>query len=139
MQAESLPHVVPPASGMISSAKSLTVVALGATLLAAHPSSALAQTNSEAPASGLAGEEKEGCIKNLKVIYEAIQAYQLDHKDLPNWLSDLVPQYLSDPNVLVCPVCRRTGKTEAAPLADPRLPSSYLFHFCPVPLGTAAT
>jgi len=85
-----------------------------------------------------AEEEKQACIKNLKVIYEAIQAYQVEHKDIPNWLSDLVPQYLEDPNVLVCPVCRRTGKTEAAPLADPRISSSYLFEFCPVPLGNTA-
>ena len=47
--------------------------------------------------------EKDPCIKNLKAINEAIQACQADHKDLPNWLSDLVPQYLPDPNVLVCP------------------------------------
>ena len=92
------------------------------------------------PAAGApnrAAEEKAACIKNLKVIYDAIQAFQADHRDLPNWLSDLVPQYLADANVLVCPVCRRTGQTEAPPLADPKLPSSYLFEFCPVPLGRA--
>lgn len=92
------------------------------------------QTNAPAP-TDLAAREKEECTRNLKRIYAAIQAYQLDHKDLPNWLSDLVPEYLSDANVLVCPVGRRTGKIESAPLADPRLPSSYLFEFCPVPLG----
>jgi hypothetical protein len=86
---------------------------------------------------GLAAEEKDACIANLKQIYEAVQAYELDHKELPNWLSDLVPQYLPDANVLVCPLCRRTGKTEGPPLADPKLPSSYLFEFCPVPLGPA--
>lgn len=89
------------------------------------------------PAAGLAAEEKDDCIKNLKQIYQAIEAFQSDHKDLPNWLSDLVPQYLPDANVLVCPVCRRTGKTEGPPLADPKIPSSYLFEFCPVPLGPA--
>jgi hypothetical protein len=74
-------------------------------------------------------------MRNLKVIYDAIQAYQFDHKDLPNWLSDLVPDYLSDGNVLICPVCRRTGRTEGPPLADPKLACSYLFEFCPVPVG----
>ena len=49
-----------------------------------------------------------------------------------------MPQYLADANVLMCPVCRRTGQTEGPPLADPKLPSSYLFEFCPVPLGGAA-
>jgi hypothetical protein len=79
--------------------------------------------------------EREGCIRNLKVIYDAIQAYQMDHKDIPNWLSDLVPQYLNDANVLVCPVCKRTGAAEAPPLADPNLPCSYLYEFCPLPLN----
>jgi hypothetical protein len=79
--------------------------------------------------------EREGCIRNLKVIYDAIQAYQMDHKDIPNWLSDLVPQYLNDANVLICPVCKRTGEAESAPLADPNLPCSYLYEFCPVPLN----
>jgi hypothetical protein len=60
----------------------------------------------------------------------------MDHKDLPNWLSDLVPQYLNDANVLICPVCRRTGKTEITSLADPKLPCSYLYEFCPLPLGS---
>jgi hypothetical protein len=98
-----------------------------------------AQTAPAATDPKLAGEEKEACSKNLKTIYEAIQAFQADHRDLPNWLSDLVPQYLKDANVLICPVCRRTGRTEPPPLADPKLPSSYLFEFCPVRLGNLAT
>jgi hypothetical protein len=91
-----------------------------------------------ASAQNASADEKESCIKNLKLIYEAIQAYQTEHKDMPNWLSDLVPKYLSDANVLVCPVCRRTGQVESPPLADPNIPSSYLFEFCPVPLGKEA-
>ncbi len=97
-----------------------------------------AQTNTATPEVTLAAQEKEACIQNLKVIYSAIQKYQLEHKDIPNWLSDLVPDYLSDVNVLTCPVCRRTGRSEAKLLADPKLPSSYLFEFCPVPLGQDA-
>ena len=91
-----------------------------------------------ADASSLAAEEREGCRRNLKVIYDAIQAYQFDHKELPNWLSDLVPDYISDGNALICPVCRRTGRTEQPPLADPKLACSYLFEFSPVPLVTGA-
>jgi hypothetical protein len=82
--------------------------------------------------------ERNACIKNLKLIYDAIQAYQMDHKDIPNWLSDLVPQYLNDANVLVCPVCRRTGEAETSALADPNLPCSYLYEFCPLPLNKNA-
>ena len=78
-------------------------------------------------------------MKNLKVIYEAIQTFQAEQHDLPNWLSDLVPQYLADMNALMCPVCRRTGQTEPPPLADPKLPCSYLFEFCPIPLTNMNT
>jgi hypothetical protein len=92
----------------------------------------------QAGQSSLAAEEQETCTRNLRIIYDAIQAYQYDHKDLPNWLSDLVPDYLSDPNVLICPVCRRTGKTEAPPLADPKVACSYVFEFSPVPVGAAS-
>ena len=83
-------------------------------------------------------EEKQACIKNLETIYQAIQAFEKDHKALPYWLSDLVPDYLNDAAVLTCPVCRRTGRIEGPPLADPKIASSYLFEFCPVPLGRAA-
>ena len=96
-----------------------------------------AQNNPGPVAPGQAAEEKEACTRNLKVIYDAIQAYQFDHKDLPNWLSDLVPGYLSDGNVLICPVCRRTGRTELPPLADPKLACSYVFEFSPVPVGSS--
>jgi hypothetical protein len=115
------------------------ILAIG---VSAVPGSASAAEEKTVPAAGTqdrAAEEKAACTRNLKLIYEAIQAFQAEHHDLPNWLSDLVPQYLADANVLVCPVCRRTGQTEAPPLADPKLPSSYLFEFCPVPLGSAAT
>src|SRR6266853_436419 len=99
-------------------------------------SSARAQSD---PVSGEdATAEKEACIKNLNQIYASILAYQKDKKDLPNWLSDLVPEYLTDANVLVCPVCRRTGKTESGSLVDPKISTSYLFEFCPVPLGRSA-
>jgi len=116
-----------------------TILAIGTGAVVEPAPVASAQTIPAAGAPNRAEEEKEACIKNLKLIYNAIQAYQADHQDLPNWLSDLVPQYLPDANVLVCPVCRRTGQTEGPPLADPKLPSSYLFEFCPVPLGNTAT
>jgi hypothetical protein len=116
--------------------RSLGSVVLRAGFIICLALSASAQPN---PATaGLAQQEKETCTANLKTLYAAIQAYERDHKDLPNWLSDLVPQYLPDTNVLICPVCRRTGATEKPPLGDPKLPSSYLYQFCPVPLGKSA-
>jgi len=68
------------------------VVLLGA---AAHSKARAAQQEDATASQALAAEEKEGCINNLRVIYDAIQAYQFDHKDVPRWLSDLVPDYLS--------------------------------------------
>ena len=79
--------------------------------------------------------DDELCRKNLEKIYTAIQAYEKDHKDLPNWLSDLVPDYIADVSILTCPICKRTGRIESPPLADPKIAASYLFEFCPVPLG----
>ena len=132
-------HADQPGHMNICLAQWFTILVIGTGAAVGPAPAASAQTIPAAGAPSRAAEEKAACIKNLKAIYEAIQAYQADHQDLPNWLSDLVPQYLPDANVLVCPVCRRTGQTEAPPLADPKLPSSYLFEFCPVPLGTAAT
>ena len=103
-------------------------------LLCLLPPPLWAQTNATEEDPNLALDDKEGCLRNLKRIFEAIQAYRADHKDIPNWLSDLVPQYL-DAGVLICPVCKRTGQTESAPLADPKIPCSYVYEFCPVPLG----
>src|SRR5579859_7792641 len=113
-------------------------VLAGVTLLTAPgmPPTASGQSSAPTTPPALVAEEREACARNLKLIYDAIQAYQYDHKDLPNWLSDLVPDYLNDPNVLICPVCRRTGRTEVAPLADPKLACSYLFEFSPVPVGS---
>jgi hypothetical protein len=99
------------------------------------PSSVLAQTAATAEEAKLAADEKEGCIRNLKIIYEAIQNYRTDHKDIPNWLSDLVPHYIHDANALICPLCKRTGEIESGILADPKIPCSYLYEFCPLPLG----
>lgn len=94
-----------------------------------------AQANATTVNSKRDTEEKNDCARNLKLIYAAIQAYKVDHRDLPNWLSDLVPQYLTDTSLLICPTCKRTGETETSALADPKVPSSYTYQFSPVPLA----
>ena len=117
----------------------LLLLALGPAF-AAEPAVSLEATNPPAAKRpNRAAEERRQCTKNLKTIFSAVEAFQLDHHDLPNWLSDLVPRYLPDPNVLICPVCRRTGETEPPQFADPKLPCSYLYEFCPVPLNPAKT
>src|SRR5438067_25181 len=80
--------------------------------LLAGSNGAVSRADSAEPDSDAVATEKEICTNNLKLIYGGIEAYRKDHKDLPNWLSDLVPDYLPDANVLVCPVCRRTGQIE---------------------------
>lgn len=94
-----------------------------------------------APASGengsaetqLAAAEKDVDCQHLQRIYKAISAYYRDHQDLPNWLSDLVPQYLSDPNDLLSPVETRTGKSVLYGRTDPKLRTSYIYEFNAAP------
>jgi len=91
---------------------------------------ALAQNPPGAVAGSLAAREAETCSRNLKIIYESIQAYRKDHKEVPDWLSDLVPKYLADSAVLTCPVTARTGRTQTHGLSDPKVTASYAFDFC---------
>jgi hypothetical protein len=56
-------------------------------VVAELPGVAAAPIPGGAGPAALAAEERESCARNLKVIYDAIQAYQFDHKDLPNWQS----------------------------------------------------
>jgi outer membrane lipoprotein-sorting protein len=65
------------------------------------------------------------CAANLQKIYAAIKGFEKDKGMLPNWLSDLVPDYLSK-DILLCPndMAHRSGR---AP--DPELPCSYSYQF----------
>jgi Leucine-rich repeat (LRR) protein/tetratricopeptide (TPR) repeat protein len=63
----------------------------------------------------------EKCAHNMRVIHQAINRYLEDEERLPNWLSDLVPQYLSG-ETLLCPV---NSQRETSFLPDPKLPCSY--------------
>lgn len=74
-------------------------------------------------------QERDECARNLQLINQAILKYRRDKKDVPVWLSDLVPNYLDDPNVLVCPVTRRTGEMKNLDYSDPRISTSYIYEF----------
>jgi hypothetical protein len=91
---------------------------------------ALTVTPVHATEDARADSERQQCTENLQKIYQAIRAYQLDHRDLPKWLSDLVPKYLPDPAVLLCPAQLRTGTDATYGMKDPKLPCSYLYEFC---------
>ncbi len=73
---------------------------------------------------------KEMCTENLRRIGKAIEQYKKDHGDVPNWLSDLVPDYLPDASLLLCPA-DETNRTAFYGPDDPKTPCSYLYTFNP--------
>ena len=73
----------------------------------------------------------EICTQNLLVIGGAIQTYQKEHGDLPEWLSDLHPKYLPDPNILICPADISGGKAGYPLNIDPKMSVSYGYEFHP--------
>ena len=81
---------------------------------------------------GSSNDDKQVCAKQLQAVYQAIQAYRRDNKDLPEWLSDLVPQYLPSTNALVCPHIAKLGNPHPYnELGDPRVPLGYIYDFSP--------
>ena len=84
--------------------------------------------------------DKELCKRNLRLVYDAIQAYRQANKDLPDSLSELFPKYLADPNLLICPTAKKRGLTSIAAtgrqgFSDPR--TSYFYEFSKVPVQDA--
>ncbi len=60
----------------------------------------------------------ELCTQNLITIGEAIQTYQKEHEDFPEWLSDLHPKYLPDAHGFICPADDEDGKAGFLPNID---------------------
>ena len=62
--------------------------------------SAHAHAPEEKPSKDITPEQQEKyiklCTQNLVAIGEAIQTYQQEQGDFPEWLSDLHPKYLAD-------------------------------------------
>jgi WD40 repeat protein len=78
--------------------------------------------------------EEDQCRTNLLRIRAAIMSYQKDHQQMPDWLSDLVPKYLPDTNVLLCPVQAKTGISSSwIHTEDPNIASSYSYEFSAQP------
>jgi thiol-disulfide isomerase/thioredoxin len=108
------------------------IVALASVVMLCLITSGCEEKSVQAPPKG----DKELCTQQLHTVYQAVQAYRRDHKDLPNWLSDLVPKYIADTNILICPITKRTGQTHVFEhLKDPKLPAAYLYEFSPLPMG----
>ena len=74
-------------------------------------------------------ENIEICTQNLLAIGKAIQAYQKEHGDFPEWLSELHPKYLPDANLLICPADTKNGEPVFYINADPDMPVSYGYQF----------
>ena len=73
--------------------------------------------------------EKEIDSAQMKQIWKALMAYVADKGQTPDYLSDLVPEYLPDKGVLVSPAHRRTGMSGDNGHVDPKLPASYCYEF----------
>ena len=73
--------------------------------------------------------DRELCKKNLTKIYDSIKAYRAEHKDIPPYLSDLVPKYLKDQNTLICPTVKKTGTINNHGIEDPNITTSYTYEF----------
>ncbi len=104
---------------------------------AVDPKEALSQpTSSEEPSTRTTkaaqiDENVEICKGHLLEIGKAIQVYQKEHGDFPQWLSDLHPQYLPEANLLICPADGLGGRTVFASNRDPKMLVSYGYQFHP--------
>lgn len=67
----------------------------------------------------------------MLAIGKAIQVYQEEQGDFPEWLSELHPKYLSDANLLLCPADTQGGEPVFYINADPEMPVSYGYQFHP--------
>ena len=97
------------------------------------PEKLLSKPEPHSQDSGLEQDEKhtEICTQNLLAIGKAIQAYQKEHNDFPEWLSDLHPKYLPDANLLLCPADTIGGEPVFSINTDPKMPVSYGYQFHP--------
>ena len=71
------------------------------------------------------------CAEHLSAIGNALKAYEKEHADFPEWLSELHPKYLSDADALICPADEDQGIPILPYNTDPNLPGSYYYEFDP--------
>lgn len=104
--------------------RTLTTIAFLIGVIAAHAEEPIMQT--------LEANNARVCRSHLEKIRDALHTYQTDHGDIPAWLSDLYPRYLSDAEILLCPADADRGNPIYPDGKDPKLPSSYLYEFHPL-------
>jgi len=94
-------------------------------------------TTPDKPNYSTNSEDRMACQSQLNRIHGAIQEHQRRTQKLPVWLSDLTPDYIHDPDVLVCPYVRKTGNvkkwkeqfTHVPVFGDPTS-CTYAYEFC---------
>jgi thiol-disulfide isomerase/thioredoxin len=80
-------------------------------------------------------KEKQISQERMRQIYDAIQDYRKEHKELPAYISDLYPQFIADTNTFLCPTAVRLGKKLPFPeLLDPKLTVDYGYEFSARPI-----
>jgi thiol-disulfide isomerase/thioredoxin len=72
-------------------------------------------------------KQLQPCAENLRKIHTAIEKYEATVGSLPDWLSDLVPAYLSA-TTLFCP---NDPNRVTSHISDLKLPGSYKYQFSP--------
>jgi hypothetical protein len=82
--------------------------------------------------------EATQCRENLRLIFDAIQRFRRENKDLPDDLPQLVPKCLSDPKALICPAAKRLGtvSSDVSAIGVGRAVrgSSYVYEFRRTPI-----
>lgn len=116
--------------------KTLARMMFAAVVLFISPAPSRAQ---DLPAAGGQTQEAKDLEidkEHMRKIYDAIQAYKKKSGDLPAWLSDLYPEFLSDPAVLMSPVELRTGRSALWSFKEPKMKTSYIYEFSDGDSGT---
>lgn len=114
--------------------KAILTVAMMLSLLMASVNVDIAAHEPNQAGIHIEAQEKKNleiCTQNLTAIGEAIQAYQEENGDFPEWLSDLHPEYLADSNILICPSDKNGGKALHAASVNSKMPVSYGYQFHP--------
>ena len=74
-------------------------------------------------------EEKAETVTKMRRVWEAIMAFKKEHGQVPDNLSDLVPDFLPDKDTLISPTEKRTGRKGDNSYVDPNIRSSFCYEF----------
>jgi len=81
--------------------------------------------------------DRDVCEQNLTRIFDALGQYVVKYGKLPNWLSELTPEFISEAEVLICPYVASSGQKsewrkglQAAPGPGNDRITYYHYEFC---------